>query len=185
MTMNTRAALAAVNNVFGCELASDDSGPADCTAGSGGAGGGSGGAGVASRGAARGRRSMGPGMFDPTVTMSTRAALAAVNSMFGADLTGAVVPSPVVARGRPSTRFAGDVGGGGGVIGGASEPTMTLNTREAMRLVAGMFADGRPGGGDATQVGDRGARRFGRTRVACAACRTAGRAPCHVHGARV
>jgi len=132
VTINTRAALNAVNAVFNADLTTSAAPPPGIASGN--------------TISFRSRRSMGPGGFgmpDPTVTMSTRAALNSINRMFSADLTGSMAPSPVVARGRPSM---------------AVDPTMTFNTREAMNLVNGMFCDEGPaagggGGGDYTQVG--------------------------------
>jgi hypothetical protein len=154
VTLSTRAALDAVNALFGADL-TQSAAPPPGVAGPGGLPRGGGGGGE--------RRSMAgfmPGGGEPTVTISTRAALASINRMFSSDLTGSAAPSPLVTRaGRPSMRFGLEGGagfGGGGVGGGGVEPTMTLNTREAMALVNGMFCDDAPaplGGGDVTQVG--------------------------------
>jgi hypothetical protein len=91
---------------------------------------------------------------EPTMTMSTKAALASLNRMFNSDFTASVAPSPHVARGGRMSMAAGRPGdGGGGGWGGGAEPTATIQTREALSLVNDLFCDEAPGAaGDLTQV---------------------------------
>ncbi|KIY92012.1 hypothetical protein MNEG_15951 [Monoraphidium neglectum] len=95
---------------------------------------------------------------EPTMTMSTKAALASLNRMFNSDFTASVAPSPHVARGGRMSMAAGRPGdGGGGGWGGGAEPTATMQTREALSLVNDLFCDEAPGAaGDLTQRFPRG-----------------------------
>jgi hypothetical protein len=158
VTVNTRAALESMNQMFSSDMATMTL-PRDAISNAAGA------RSAAAYGAAAGGRAAGRrqggfggssggsfGSAEPTVTINTRAALDAMNGMFGCgdDTTtmhgfsqqGNRAHAAAAAGGgaRYGSSFGGMPGSGGSSSSGA-EPTVTINTRAAFDAMNDMFGD--------------------------------------------
>jgi hypothetical protein len=148
VTVNTRAALESMNQMFGSDMATMTL-PRDAIASAAGAGH------ALAGGRAASRRQGGFGSSysaaDPTVTINTRAALDAMNGMFGGgdDTTTMHGFSQHGNRGHAAAggagaRYGSSFSGGMQQPGGSSsgtEPTVTINTRAAFDAMNDMFGD--------------------------------------------
>ncbi|PRW05791.1 mitotic checkpoint serine threonine- kinase BUB1 [Chlorella sorokiniana] len=136
ITLSTRDAFAAINQMFGGALP-PDAHPADLLAGGGAA----------------------AAAMDPTMTIATKDAFAALNQMFKGSLPlehGSLPPNPYaeptlsfgrggVLGGSGSSSLPIMVGGSGASGSGGYEPTMTISTKAAFDAINQMFKGSLPG----------------------------------------